>query len=191
MVSWVPQIVVPPLLALAFFRPLPRRWVVWMAPTIFRADLDYAVPGEHRVWTHTLLWPLLVLGALAWAWRRRSPGTKFLAYASRPGWPVASLLLTYYLSAHAVMDIFTGGVVLFWPVSNLNVFADIEVFFNPSTGTLEPQVDSGTSQGPFPLDPHYPWVTADHSAILAFLVACLLAWLVVRITKALRIARRT
>jgi hypothetical protein len=75
-------------------------------------------------------------------------------------------------------------------VSNLNVFADVQVFFNPATGTLEPQVDSGTTQGPFPLDPHYPWVSEDHAAMLAFALACLLAWLLVRVVLAWRVARR-
>jgi MYXO-CTERM domain-containing protein len=176
-VSWVPQIVVPPLVALAFLRTLPRKWVVAMAPAIFLSDLDYIVPGEHRVWTHNLFVPLAVLGALALLRRRRAPTEPFWAFAARPGSPVALLLLAYYMAAHAVMDVFTGGVVLFWPLSNLNVYMDFELFLDTKNNTLVPQAEGGATPGPFPLDPLYPWVTAEHTAILAFLAAVGLVWL--------------
>jgi hypothetical protein len=190
MVSWVPQIVVPPLVALAFFRRLPRKWVVLLAPTIFLSDLDYAVPGEHRVWTHTLLWPALLFAIVVVLWRRRAPeGVSLLDFAAQPGGPLALLLIAYYLTAHAILDVFTGGVVLFWPISNLNVYLDIHVFIDTSTNQVEPQAEGGTTDGPFPLDPLYEWVSPEHAAVLAFLLACGLGWLGVRVWKAFRIAR--
>jgi hypothetical protein len=184
-VSWVPQIVVPPLLALAFFRRLPRRWVLALAPTTFLADIDYVVPNEHRVYTHNLLIPALLFGALALLWRRqagRVPEPKrFWEFARQPGWPVALLLTAYYLAAHDLMDVFTGGVLLLWPFSNLNFYASYEVYFHPATNSFKPQGEAGTTQGPFPLDQDYPWLTAEHTAVLGFLLAVglasLAAWL--------------
>jgi hypothetical protein len=174
-VSWVPQLTVPPLVALAFFRALPRRWVIGLAPTIFLADIDYVFPNEHRVYTHNLLLPALLVGVLALLWRRqagRVPEPKrFWEFARQPGWPVALLLTAYYLTAHDIMDVFTGGVLLLWPLSNVNFYAYFEIYLNTANNTLEPQAEAGATQGPFPLDPDYPWVTAEHTAILGFLLA--------------------
>lgn len=184
MVSWVPQIVVPPLLALAFFRKLPRPWVMALAPTTFLADIDYAFPGEHRVYTHNLLLPGLLFAGLAWLWRRQAGRVaeplRFWDFARQPGWPVALLLTSYYLAAHDLMDVFTGGVLLLWPLSRINFYAYFEIYLNTATNTLEPQAEAGTTQGPFQLDPNYPWVTDEHTAILALLavvgVVALVAW---------------
>jgi hypothetical protein len=173
-VSWVPQIVVPPLVALAFLRSLPRRWVIALAPTTFLADIDYVFPNEHRVYTHNLLLPALLLGIVALLWRRqagRVPAPKpFWQFARQPGWPLGLLLTAYYLAAHDVMDVFTGGVLLFWPLSRVNIYAYFEVYLNTASNTLEPQAEAGATQGPFPLDPNYPWLTAEHTAILGFLL---------------------
>src|SRR5438105_3068689 len=143
MVSWVPQIVVPPLVALAFLRSLDRRWVIGLAPTIFLADIDYAFPDEHRVYTHNLVLPGLLLLAVALLWRRaagRVPGPlRFWDFARQPGWPLALLLTSYYLAAHDLMDVFTGGVLLLWPLSHVNFYASFEIFLNTATNQLQPQ----------------------------------------------------
>ncbi|HUR63988.1 MAG TPA: metal-dependent hydrolase [Candidatus Thermoplasmatota archaeon] len=192
MVSWVPQIVVPPLVALAFLRSLPRRWVIALAPTTFLADIDYVFPNEHRVYTHNLLLPALLLGIVALLWRRqagRVPAPKpFWQFARQPGWPLGLLLTAYYLAAHDVMDVFTGGVLLFWPLSRVNIYAYFEIYLNTASNTLEPQAEAGATQGPFPLDPNYPWLTAEHTAILGFLAAVALAWLATWLGR--RLARR-
>ena len=174
-VSWVPQIVVPPLVALAFFRSLPRRWVMWLAPTTYLADLDYLVPGEHRVYTHTLAIPALLLGAVALLWRHEAgrvpEPARFWAFARTPGWPLALTLVAYYLSAHAVMDVFTGGVALFWPLLPTNFYVDYSITIDLVHHTVTPQVDSGATPQPAPLDESYPWLSPEHTAILAFLLA--------------------
>jgi len=182
-VSWVPQIVVPPLVALAFFRRLPRKWVMWMAPTIFLSDLDYLVPGEHRVYTHNLFIPVLVMLVLGLWWRKRGRLEPFMEFASRPGKPVALLLMAYYMAAHSVMDVFTGGVVLLWPISNFNYYIDFEIYLNTSTNTFEPVAEAGRSNGPFPLDPVYSWFTMEHAAVLGFILVVAfvaLGWRLVR-----------
>jgi membrane-bound metal-dependent hydrolase YbcI (DUF457 family) len=178
-VSWVPQIVVPPLVALAFFRSLPRKWVIALAPTTYLADIDYIFPGQHRVYTHNLAIPLLLIGVLALLWRRQAgrvpEPARFWEFARTPGWPVALLLTAYYFTAHDVMDVFTGGVLLLWPLSHTNFYAYFEIYLNTASNTLEPQAEAGATEGPFPLDPNYPWLTAEHTAVLGFLLAVALA----------------
>jgi hypothetical protein len=184
-VSWVPQIVVPPLVALAFLRSLPRRWVLALAPVTYLADVDYLFPNEHRVYTHTLLIPAALLGTVALLWRRQAGRAAeplgFWAFARQPGWPVALLLAAYYLAAHDVMDVFTGGVALFWPLWPTNYFVDFSITIDLVHHTVTPQADTGALPQPNPLDESYPWLSPEHSAILAFLLAvglvALGAWL--------------
>lgn len=197
MVSWVPQILVPPLFALAFFRRLPRRWVMSLAPITFLGDIDYAVAGQHRVLTHTLVLPAALLAVVLLMWRAaRRAGTAasgaggFAAYWMAPGLPLALMLSAYFLTAHDIMDIFTGGVTLFWPFSPLNFAFDYELIWHPATHQLEPQVYASLEPEPAPLDPAYPWFTDEHNAMLA-MVLCgglvlLVGWLRRR-----RAARRT
>jgi hypothetical protein len=174
-VSWVPQIVVPPLVALAFLRSLPRRWVMALAPVTYLADLDYLVPGEHRVYTHTLLIPAALLGIVILLWRRQAKNVpepaRFWAFARTPGWPLGLTLAAYYLAAHAVMDVFTGGVALLWPLLPTNFYVDYSITIDLVHRTITPQVETGALPQPNPLDESYPWLSPEHSAILAFLLA--------------------
>src|SRR4051812_30528279 len=84
-VSWVPQIVVPPLVAPAFLRSLDRKWVLALAPTIFLADIDYAFPGEHRVYTHNLVLPALLMAVVWLLWRRHRTALRDMP--PTPAWP--------------------------------------------------------------------------------------------------------
>lgn len=185
MVSWVPEILVPTLLALAFFRTLPRRWILLMAPTTWLSDLDYLLPQAwaaalgmphlHRVVGHTLVLRALIVAGLWWAWWRgpKREGIGFWRYATTPGWPLALLLLAYYLTAHTLMDVFMGGVVLFWPLSSLDLALSFEVIVNTQTGEVIPQAESQVQEGPNQLDPHYEWLSQEHAAMLALVLAVL------------------
>lgn len=187
MVSWVPQIVVPPLVALAFLRSLPRKWVLALAPVTYLADIDYLFPGEHRVYTHTLLIPGLLLGIVALLWRRQAGRVaeplRFWDFARQPGWGLGLLLSAYFLAAHDLMDVFTGGVALFWPLLPTNFFIDSTINIDLVHRTITPQVDTGATPEPAPLDDNYPWLTDEHSAILAFLAAVGLTALLVRLRR--------
>jgi hypothetical protein len=182
--SWVPHLILPPLVALAFFRSWPRKWVLWLAPTTFLAELDFILPAAwaepfgmdhfHRAATHTFLIPAAIVLAVWWHARRNQ--VAFPEYALRPGWPLAGTLVAYYLVSHSIMDIFAGGVVLLWPLWNLNWYVDLRIDINLQTRELLPTAETGTSEGPFQLDPAYPWFTNEHAAMLAFALAALLAW---------------
>jgi len=190
MVSWVPHLVIPLLVALAFFRALPRRWVWWLAPVVWVPDLDYLSPGEHRVFSHNVWIPLAFLVALVVLWRRRAPEATLGSFVATPGWPVALGLLAYYWASHILLDVFAGGVVLFWPLLNTNFYVDYEIYINTRTNQPIPQGEAGTSPGAPEVDPMYPWLTYEHTAFLAFFAAVLLVWLGVRVVRAWRVARR-
>lgn len=187
MTSWLPHILLPSLVALAFFRTLPRKWVIGLAPTVFIQDLDYLLPGEHRVVTHTALIPLGIFFALALWWRRRGRLEPFWEFARQPGKPVVLLLLSYYMVSHVVLDVFTGGVVLFWPLSDVNYYASFHLILDTSTNTITPETEAGRTDGPFPLAPQYEWFTYEHAAIVAFLglvaAPAAAAWMVRRVRR--------
>lgn len=178
MVSWVPGIVVPTLAALAFFRTLPRRWVLGLAPLAWVQDLDILSPGAHRVYSHNLWVALVPLVACWMLWRRRDPTAPFLAFAARPGWPVALLLASYYFAAHTFLDVFAGGVLLFWPLSQTNFFLFYEIYIDLQTGEAEAVGEAGTSEGAPELSTDYPWLTFEHTATLAFFAVLAAAMLV-------------
>jgi hypothetical protein len=183
-VSWVPHLLVPMLVALAFLRSLPRRQVMLLAPLVWLQDLDYLSPGQHRVYSHNIFVPLVPLLALLVLWRRREPGGSWLAFACRPGWPAGLALASYYLASHVFLDLFAGGVVLLWPLWDRNLFLDFEIWLDTSTNQFEPVGSAGTSPGAPTLAPEYPWLTYEHSAILAFAAAVAL------VAGAVRLARR-
>lgn len=171
MVSWLPHAVVPGLFALAFLRRLPRGWVMAFVPLVWVQDLDYFAPGHHREWTHNVFVPLAFLFLAVWAWRRKAPAEPFWDVATRPGWALAGLLCAYYTASHVFLDVFAGGAVLLWPLADINFFLLYEVHLDLSTGAITPVEEAGTAVGPPQPSSDYTWLSYEHSAILAFLLA--------------------
>ncbi len=179
MVSWLPHIVLPTLVALAFFRMMPRKWVLVMAPIAWVPDLDYFSPGEHRVLTHNI-WIPLALAALSYlTWRAKKGGTDFWSSLRRPGWPLGYALAAYYWGSHVFLDVFAGGVLLFWPVLNTNFYLFYEIYANLQTGEVEQAAEAGTSEGAPEVSSDYTWFSFEHTAALAFLALVGLVGLVV------------
>jgi hypothetical protein len=180
-VSWLPHAVVPGLFALAFFRRLPRPWVLALLPVVWVQDMDYFVGGTHRALTHNVWIPLAFLLGAVWLWRQKDPAAPFLAFASKPGWALALLLCGYYTASHVFLDVFAGGVVLFWPLSDLNFYWHYEIVLDLRSGDLTPVQEVGTEQGVPEVSDHYTWFSTEHAALAAFLLACALvglaAWL--------------
>lgn len=182
MVSWLPHAVIPGLVALAFFRAAPRKTILATLPIVWAVDADYAVQFLHRAVTHSVLWPALLLAAVVVLWRRRDPAARFWEFATRPGAPAVLSLLSYFWASHILLDVFQGGVVLFWPLDNTNVFLGFEILLDTGRNTFTPQGEAGTSEGAPELSPVYPWFTYEHSAVLVFLASCaavaaaVLAW---------------
>lgn len=171
MVSWLPHAIIPGLVALAFFA-VPRRTALLWLPLVWLADLDYVIQSQHRAITHSAFIPLGLFAAVPWLWRARDPTARFWEFATRPGAPVALTLSAYYLASHLLLDVFQGGVVLFWPVLDTNFFLDFEILLDTGQNTFQPQGEGGTSQGAPELSPVYTWFTYEHSAIAVFLGSC-------------------
>jgi hypothetical protein len=177
--SFLPHAVAPALVAAAFFK-VPRRTVLFLLPTVWIPDLDYLVQSQHRAVTHSALIPLAILLVVVVLWRRRDPLARFWEFATRPGWPVGLTLASFFIASHLLMDVFAGGVVLLWPFTATNFYADFQLILDTGTNTFEPVASSGTEQGPPALSPTYPWISYVDTAVAVFLAACATGWLAVR-----------
>ncbi len=177
MPSFLPHLVVPGLVALAFL-PIPRKRILALSPLVFLPDLDYVIPSEHRAVTHSALIPFSIAAALVVLWRLKDPATRFAEFATRPGHPANLALAAFYIGSHLLMDVFAGGVVLFWPFVDVNFYSAFEIRLNTATNEFTPAAEAGTSAGAPELSPEYLWFSTEHTAIAVFLLACLAAGLV-------------
>lgn len=174
MPSFLPHAVIPCLVALAFF-PMSRRRIVALVPFAWAPDLDYLVPGLHRAVTTNVWIPLAFLVAVVLLWRRRDPDAGFWSFAVRPGTPANLTLISYYWGSHVFLDVFAGGAVLFWPLLDINFFWFYQIVLDTGTNTFTDELEVGTEAGAPTVTPTYEWFSAEHNAILWFLVACALA----------------
>lgn len=179
MPSFLPHIVVPALVAAAFF-PIRRRTALLLAPTVWLPDVDYILPSQHRALTHSVLIPLLLLVAVVALWRSRDPTAAFWEFATRPGAPVALSLTSFFVASHLLMDVFAGGVVLLWPVLDTNFYLAFEILLDTGQNTFAPAGEGGTSEGAPALSPVYAWVSTVDTAVFSFLVATWAGWGAVR-----------
>lgn len=164
-----------PLLFLLAWRHLDARKVLWLWPLTILPDLDYFV-GLHRAAllnAFILLPPLL---GLALDKRRRE-------------WWLIALA---YLVSHLTMDVFDGGVALWYPISTFTVCYDAGVNVVTDTNTILPYWESchyGGEQGGIigegpiasgtpPVRELYAWMVPEEVGILVFLLpaTALLAW---------------
>ena len=176
MVSWLPHAVIPGLLALAFFRHVPRRTILATLPIVWAVDADYLIQSQHRAISHSALLPLALFIAVVVLWRRSDPAARFWEYATRPGAPVVLSLLSFFWLSHLLLDVTQGGVVLFWPLLQTNFFVDFEILLNTKENTFQPSGEAGTSQGAPDISPTYPWFSYEHTAYAVFLLACAAVW---------------
>ena len=177
MPSFIPHLVAPVLVALAFF-PMRRRQILLWAPMVWVPDLDYFFAvAYHRALLSNIWLPLLMAGGLAWMWRKRDPAAAFWEYATRPGAPGGLLLTCYYFLSHILMDIFAGGVVVLWPLSLANVFLFFQIRVDTATNTPVTDAAGGLEQGVPEIAADYTWLSAIDVAVSAFLITCILAWL--------------
>lgn len=159
-----------PLLPLLAFARFPRRAVLMAWPFVFLPDLDYWIP-PHRAALHNVFWiaALLTLWALA-------PRMPRLARHRD-----AFLLAAVFWGGHELMDVFYGGIVPFWPVTDVTWLVDVAV--DVATGTDRPlfYFDVGVQPGPPTTARVYPFLTALDAAVLtATAGVAALAWAVRR-----------
>lgn len=134
-------------------------WALW--PLTFLPDIDYFVSDIHRALTGNVFIMLPFLGVLLWAaWgpKRRPQLVE---------WMVISII---YLGSHLIMDVFTGGSVLLWPITDYNFCFLAYILVRTATNTMEPHFESCSAPGVPVVSEVYPWLSVTEGAILAFVL---------------------
>ncbi|MDX1611553.1 MAG: hypothetical protein R3185_04230 [Candidatus Thermoplasmatota archaeon] len=153
MPSFIVHGLLPPLLLLAL-RLAPPRAVLWMLPFTWLPDIDYFF-GVHRAWTGNLFILLPTL-ALWWYWREE-----------RPDWSAYPAVATFYLGSHLLMDTFTGGTVLFWPIWDQTFFWEFQVFIDTETNRPVPVSEIGSHEGAPTVSRFFRWISTFETAMVA------------------------
>ncbi|MGH7337714.1 MAG: hypothetical protein ACREI7_09055, partial [Myxococcota bacterium] len=122
----------------------------------------------HRAVTSNVFVPLA--GAAVWQWCR----------VKRPDRAIYAAVATYYLASHLLMDLFAGGIVLFWPVWDQNFFFHFEVVVDTLTNRPITDFEAGTEPGAPPVARYFQWISAFETAMVALTVATLLVVLALR-----------
>lgn len=180
MSSFVIHLIIPILVALALgiFRPRDAwtwSWAAWAVDVDYvgwALHVEYGWPNFHRALFHNVWW-FVLLAALAWRALGKfsaAGGGGLLTFArAKPGW----LLVPYYYASHLILDLFAGGIVPFWPASNLGVFWDFQIDVDTTKAVPQPQIISevDTYVGVPDVSQVYTWMTAEHFSIfLLYLV---------------------
>lgn len=163
--SFVVHGLVPLLLVLAL-RLAPPKAALAMLPFTWLPDLDFWI-GVHRATTSNVF-ILLPTIYLWWRWRKTRPTRSMLAG-----------LATFYLASHLIMDLFAGGIVPFWPLSNRTVFWFFLIQINTQTGERDITNEVGTQEGAPQVVEVFTWLSPTEAAMLAltvFAVGTTLAW---------------
>lgn len=143
-----------PILLLLALRLAPPKVALWMLPFTFLPDLDFWL-GVHRATTSNVF--ILLPGLYLWyRWRQSDPNKA-----------IYPAVATYYLASHLLMDIFAGGVVLFWPLWDQNFFWFVQIVVNTQTGEPDITSDPGTSSGAPQVAEFFQWVSPFEAAMLA------------------------
>lgn len=159
MPSFAVHAVVPLLLLLAF-RRLDRRAVFALWPLTIAPDFDYFF-GFHRATLGNVFILVPFAAALAYAWwpdRRR------------PAVATWMLVAIAYLGSHLLMDLFTGGSVLFYPFSDYTFCYDARILVVTATNQVQPTFAPCGRGGIPTVAPLYPWLSAVDAAIFALVL---------------------
>lgn len=143
-----------PLLLLLAFRLVPPRVALWTLPFTWFPDLDFWI-GVHRATTSNVM--ILLLPLVAWyGWRK-----------TRPSWAPYAGAAAFYIGSHLLMDVFAGGVVLFWPFWNQTFYYQFLVLVNTQTGESNVVADPGTFSGAPEVSEVFAWISPFEAAMLA------------------------
>lgn len=154
-----------PLLFLLALPWLDRRKVLLAWPLTHAPDLDYVI-GYHRATLHNA-WILLPFLVGLWWWSR--PATRD---AGRREWMVIALV---YLASHLAMDVFAGGVTMFYPLSLWTPCYYGRVIVETATDTPVVELEACTYEGIPVVAEFYTWLPPQDAAMLAFVVPAGLA----------------
>lgn len=158
MPSLLVHLLVPPLVVLAT-RRVPPGVALALLPLALAPDLDFFL-SPHRALLHSVFLPA-ALGALAWRWRERGLEARALA----------ALVGAFYLASHGLLDLFAGGVVPFWPLSDRTFFLDVGLVFDTRTLEPFPLFEPGSQEGVPPVAPLYEFLDGTQFGILVLVLA--------------------
>lgn len=160
------HLLIPPLLLVAT-RRFPLRLVLALLPLSLLPDVDFFIP-PHRALFHSAF----LVAALLLLWNHWRPAL--------PARAAACLVGAFYLGSHSLMDLFAGGVVPFWPLSDTTFYFDAYVLIDTRTLEFFPTLQPGTEAGVPEVSPLYEAFNGDHAAIVALTLVTFGAWVVRR-----------
>lgn len=157
MPSFVVHSILPLLVLLAWRRLDVRKvWILW--PLTHLPDMDYFF-GFHRATTGNVFVVLPALALAAYWWRKKERGKAEWAF-----------IAGVYLGTHILMDVFTGGSVLFYPFSDYTYCYLAAVDVVTATNTPIYYFQPCSREGIPTVSPLYPWLSVSEGAMLSFLV---------------------
>lgn len=175
MSSVIIHFLIPLLIVLGVFRyPTKTAWAwVWVGVA---PDLDYASwilyvnhgwVNLHRALFHNVWLLFGLIGLAVWGFRRaaaKGPRTLGEFTRTQPGW----VLAPFYYFTHLALDVFAGGIVPFWPVSNMGVYWDFSLIVDTRKPipVPEPISNPGTYTNIPIVVEIYEWVNAEQFALL-------------------------
>lgn len=202
MSTFIIHLLIPPLMMLAW-RIFPRRYVwAWVWVSIV-PDFDYVgwilyvndvLPFNfHRALFHNVFLLFVLIGLTSFQYgrfRARFPATERETLAAYAGsWAGAGWFLsTYYYFSHLLLDVFQGGVVPFWPISNHNLYSFFLLTVDTQTQTIRTQGDVVVQAGVPEVSAFYPWLDSEQFAYLLLLgLTFLLSYAIRRMDRRVRI----
>lgn len=148
--------VVPLLFLLALRRDARKVWVLW--PLTFAPDLDYLFELHRAALTNVfVLLPIII--AMVWTWREGKRN-------AFEWWLVAFV----YITSHMLMDMFTGGIVPLWPLSDYTVCYYANVLVHTTDNSYSLDYGACSHEGIPQVIEYYPWLSDPDAAMLAFLL---------------------
>ncbi len=144
-----------PLLVLLALRMAPARVALLMLPFTLIHDIDYWI-GTHRATLHNIF---VVLPALFlwYKWRNEPPQRATYAGVS-----------AYYLASHVFLDLFAGGVVLLYPLWNMNIYLNCRVLVETATDTIIPTCTTELGRGAPTVVDVYTWISPFEISIVVW-----------------------
>ena len=119
MPNWAIHLIVPLLALLIVSRKEDWKYVLLLLPLAVVPDID-TFAAQHRAILHNIFIPVIFL---LFAWRLREYRNVFIISA-------------VYFASHVILDMFGGGVVLFYPFYDRMAFVDASLRIDPSNSLI-------------------------------------------------------
>ncbi|MFZ3060001.1 MAG: metal-dependent hydrolase [Candidatus Methanoperedens sp.] len=119
MPDWPTHLIVPLLALLIVSRKENQKYILMLTPLALLPDFDsFAV--QHRALLHNVFIPLILglCGSLSRKYR------------------AVFIIASVYFASHVLLDMFAGGVVLFYPIYNRMAFVDASLLMNQTNDFL-------------------------------------------------------